>query len=148
MDRKGRIIAINISSKKGEKKKNVGRGILVADLGLQGDAHAEQGPRQVSLLSQKCLEQVRQQRGVNIGYGDFAENITVEGIDFSLLKVGMRLKVGRDVLLEISQIGKSCDHPCHIFYAVGECGMQKEGVFARVVLGGEIKMSDDIEIVS
>lgn len=142
----GKIISINISQRKGEKKTSVERGLLLENLGLQGDAHGEPNLRQISLLSWESIEKVKK-RGLEVKSGDFAENLTVEGIDFALLKVGTRMKVGKEALLEITQIGKVCHHPCQIFYALGDCVMPKEGVFACVLKGGEVNVNDEIVIV-
>lgn len=146
MGKKGRIVSINISSEKGEKKHNVKNGHLLANLGLQGDAHAEPGMRQISLLANESIEKVRS-RGVEVKAGDFAENLTVEGLDFDLLKVGTKLRVGKEAWLEITQLGKICHHPCRIFYALGDCIMPREGVFAAVIVGGVVNVNDEIEIV-
>jgi MOSC domain-containing protein YiiM len=142
----GKILAVNISQKKGEKKNNINCGIFLEDLGLENDAHAEPGIRQVSLLARESIEKIRA-KGLDVQYGDFAENLTTEGIDLPLLPIGTRLKVGDLVLLEVSQIGKVCHNRCNIFYAVGDCVMPREGIFAKVITGGEIKVDDAIEIV-
>lgn len=143
----GRILAVNISQKKGEKKNNIDCGLFLENLGLENDAHAQAGIiRQVSLLAKESIDKIRA-KGLDVHYGDFAENLTVEGIDLPSLPIGTRLKVGRDVLLEVSQIGKVCHNRCNIFYTVGDCVMPKEGVFAKVLAGGEIKVADPIERV-
>lgn len=143
----GKVLAVNISGKKGEKKNNIGCGLFLENLGLENDAHAEPGIiRQVSLLARESIDKIRA-KGLNVNHGDFAENLTTEGIDLPSLPVGTRLKVGRGVLLEVSQIGKVCHSRCNIFYAVGDCVMPKEGIFAKVLSGGEIKIDDKIEII-
>lgn len=141
----GKVLAVNISQNKGEKKNNIGRGLFLENLGLEKDAHAEAGIRQVSLLSKESIDQIRK-KGLNINHGDFAENLTIEGIDLPSLPLGTRLKVGKEVLLEVSQIGKVCHNRCNIFYAVGDCVMPKEGIFAKVLVGGTIKVDDHIEV--
>lgn len=141
----GKILAVNISQKKGEKKSNIDCGLFLENLGLENDAHAEPGIRQVSLLAAESIEKIRA-KGLDVGYGDFAENLTTEGIDLSLLPVGTKLKVGANVLLEVSQIGKVCHNRCNIFYTVGDCVMPREGIFAKVLVGGEIKVNDSIDI--
>ena len=141
----GKILAVNISQKKGEKKCNIDCGLFVEDLGLDGDAHAEVGIRQVSLLARESIEKIRA-KGLDVHYGDFAENLTTEGIDLPMLPVGTRLKVGRKVLLEVTQIGKVCHNRCNIFYTVGDCVMPREGIFAKVIVGGEVQVDDRIEI--
>lgn len=142
----GKVLAVNVSQKKGEKKSNVGRRLFLENLGLESDAHAEPGIRQVSLLAIESIEKIRA-RGLNVNCGDFAENLTTEGIDLPSLPVGTRLKIGDGVLLEVSQIGKVCHNRCHIFYTVGDCVMPREGIFAKVLTGGEVKTDDRIDIM-
>jgi MOSC domain-containing protein YiiM len=145
---KGKILAVNISDKKGEKKNNINCGLFLEDLGLENDAHAEAGIiRQVSLLSKDSIDKIRA-KGLDVHHGDFAENLTIEGIDLPALPIGTRLKVGDKVLLEVSQIGKVCHNRCNIFYTVGDCVMPREGIFAKVITGGEIKVDDTIEVVA
>jgi MOSC domain-containing protein YiiM len=140
---RGEILAVNISQNKGEKKQDVGCGLFIENLGLENDAHAEVGIRQVSLLAKESIEKIRA-KGLDVQYGDFAENLTTEGIDLPSLPVGTRLKVGQDVLLEVTQIGKVCHTRCNIFYTVGDCVMPREGIFARVLAGGEVQVGDEI----
>ncbi|MEN6374419.1 MAG: MOSC domain-containing protein [Smithella sp.] len=140
----GKVLAVNISQKKGVKKNNIGCGLFLENLGLENDAHAESGIRQVSLLAKESIEKIRA-KGLNVNYGDFAENITTEGIDLPSLTIGTRLKVGDKVLLEVSQIGKVCTNRCSIFYTVGDCVMPREGIFAIVLTGGKINIDDRIE---
>jgi MOSC domain-containing protein YiiM len=143
----GKILAVNISPKKGEKKNNIECGLFLENLGLENDAHAEADIiRQVSLLARESIEKIRA-KGLDVSYGDFAENLTTEGIDLPALPVGTKLKVGDKVLLEVSQIGKVCHNRCNIFYTVGDCVMPREGIFAKVIAGGEIKVNDEIEII-
>lgn len=116
------------------------------NLGLENDAHAQADIiRQVSLLAKESIEKIRA-KGLDVNYGDFAENLTTEGIDLPALPIGTKLKVGRKVLLEVTQIGKVCHNRCNIFYTVGDCVMPREGIFAKVLAGGEIKINDPIEI--
>ena len=141
----GKVLAVNISQKKGDKKNNINCGLFLENLGLENDAHAEPGIRQVSLLAKESIEKIRA-KGLDINYGDFAENLTIEGIDLPSLPIATRLKVGSKVLLEVTQIGKICHNRCNIFYTVGDCVMPREGIFAKVLTGGEIKVDDQIEI--
>jgi len=142
----GKVLSVNISQKKGEKKSNINCGLFLENLGLENDAHAQAGIiRQVSLLAKESIDKIRA-KGLDVYYGDFAENLTIEGIDLPSLPIGTRLKVGGDVLLEVSQIGKVCHNRCNIFYAVGDCVMPREGIFAKVLAGGEIKVDDRIEM--
>ncbi len=141
-----KILAVNISQKKGEKKNNIGCGLFLENLGLENDAHAQADIiRQVSLLAKESIEKIRA-KGLDVQYGDFAENLTTEGIDLPSLPVGTRLQAGANVLLEVSQIGKVCHNRCNIFYTVGDCVMPREGIFAKVLIGGEIKINDEIQI--
>ena len=144
----GIILAVNISQQKGEKKNNIGCGLFLENLGLENDAHAQADIiRQVSLLAKESIEKIRA-KGLDVQYGDFAENLTTEGIDLPSLPVGTRLHVGANVLLEVSQIGKVCHNRCNIFYTVGDCVMPREGIFAKVLVGGEIRVDDEIEIIA
>ena len=143
---RGKVLAVNISQKKGEKKNNIDCGLFLENLGLENDAHAEADIiRQVSLLAKESIDKIRE-KGLDVNYGDFAENLTVEGINLPSLPIGTRLKVGREVLLEVTQIGKVCHNRCNIFYTVGDCVMPREGIFAKVLTDVETKMDDKIEI--
>jgi MOSC domain-containing protein YiiM len=145
---KEKILAVNISQQKGEKKNNIGCGLFLENLGLENDAHAQADIiRQVSLLAKESIEKIRA-KGLDVQYGDFAENLTTEGIDLPSLPVGTRLQAGANVLLEVSQIGKVCHNRCNIFYTVGDCVMPREGIFAKVLTGGRIKVNDRIEIAN
>jgi MOSC domain-containing protein YiiM len=141
----GKIIAVCTSETKGTPKSDVGSGVLQEGFGLVGDAHGGDWHRQVSLLS---IEQIRtmQDKGLEVGPGSFAENITTEGFNLGLVKVGDRIRVGRSVVLEVTQIGKECHTRCAIYNTVGECIMPEQGVFTRVVNGGAIKVGDSIEL--
>lgn len=143
--KKGKIIAISISEKKGVRKNNVDSAVLKDDYGMVGDAHAGTPKRQVSLLAIESVEKMRA-KGLKVNPGDFAENITTEGIDLLGLNLGDRLTLGPEVVLELSQIGKECHTRCNIYYQAGDCVMPKEGIFAKVVKGGEIKVGDEIEL--
>jgi MOSC domain-containing protein YiiM len=130
------ILSINISQQTGEQKKPVDSAVLRENHGIEGDAHAGEWHRQVSLLAEEDIDTMRG-RGIELGYGDFAENITTRGIDLGALPIGARLSLGPAVL-EVTQIGKECHQGCAIFQAVGDCVMPRRGVFTRVVTGGEI----------
>jgi MOSC domain-containing protein YiiM len=142
---KGKILSVNISEKKGEKKQNINCGLFIENHGLKDDGHAEPGIRQVSLLAKESIEKIRA-KGLDVQYGDFAENLTTEGIDLPSLPVGTRLKIG-EVIMEVTQIGKVCHERCNIFYTVGDCVMPREGIFAKILHGGEIQTGDLIELV-
>ncbi|MRR37688.1 MOSC domain-containing protein [bacterium] len=142
----GTVIAVCVSQRKGEQKHNVDHAVLRAGHGIEGDAHAGDWHRQVSLLADESVDTMRG-RGVELAPGDFAENLTIKGIDLKSLAIGQRLKVGTSVVLEVTQIGKECHNDCAIKRQVGDCVMPREGVFARVVAGGEVKAGDDITII-
>jgi MOSC domain-containing protein YiiM len=144
--KKGLIVAVSVSDKKGVVKHNVPRARLQVDHGLEGDAHAEGGHRQVSLLSLASIDKMVA-RGAKVAPGDFAENLTVEGLEVMHLPVGTRLKVGKEVELEITQIGKACHQGCAIRELVGDCVMPREGVFARVINGGVVAPGDTVEVI-
>lgn len=140
----GRIISVNVGQKTGEKKEPLTRCKLIKDSGLLNDAHAGSEIRQVSLLAMESIEKIKR-KGLDVRPGDFAENLTTEGVHLYSLSIGTKLKIGRDVILEVTQIGKICNDQCHIFYAVGDCVMPREGIFARVISGGEVTIGDTIE---
>ena len=144
--RRGRIHAVSVSDRKGVVKHNVDQARLVVDHGLEGDAHAEGGIRQVSLLARESIDKMVA-AGAKVNPGDFAENLTVEGLEVMHLPVGTRLRVGGAAELEITQIGKTCHKGCAIRELVGDCVMPKEGVFARVLQEGLVKPGDVIEVV-
>lgn len=140
----GRIVAVSLSARRGEKKTPVAEALLVAERGIEGDAHAGAGHRQVSLLAAESIEKMRA-AGLRVGPGAFAENLTTEGIDLPSLPVGSLLRVGPDAVLEITQIGKECHQRCAIYEQAGDCVMPREGVFARVRTGGRVRTGDPIE---
>lgn len=130
------LVSINISEKTGEQKKPVARIECLEDSGLANDAHAGPWHRQVSLLAEESIETMRRQ-GLELLPGDFAENLTVRGIDLLSLPIGSRLRIG-EVLLEITQIGKECHASCAIRQKAGDCVMPREGIFTRVLAGGTL----------
>jgi MOSC domain-containing protein YiiM len=142
-----RVLAVNISDKKGVRKKTVDKVILKKGYGIQGDAHAsEKWHRQISLLAIESIKKMRD-KGLDVNAGDFAENITTEGIDLVGLPVGTRIAIGKEVEIEVSQIGKRCHTGCAIYKQTGDCVMPREGIFARVIKGGIVKKGDKIRIV-
>lgn len=138
----GKVVAVSVSARKGEKKTPVASVTLVEEHGVKDDAHAGPGHRQVSLLSSESIGKM-QALGLSVGPGDFAENITVEGFVLPETKVGERILVG-DAVLEISQIGKECHDRCAIYMQAGDCVMPREGVFARVIRGGRVAPGDAV----
>jgi molybdopterin adenylyltransferase len=143
----GRIVAVCTSINKGERKTNVGKGRLTVDHGLEGDAHAGPWHRQVSLLAMESIRKM-QDKGLDVGPGDFAENLTTEGIDLPALAVGTRLRIGERARGEVTQIGKECHERCAIYYQAGDCVMPREGIFIRVLEEGEVKVGDAIEVIT
>jgi len=140
------VVAVCTSKKKGTRKKAIAQGLFKEEYGLIGDAHADyQTNRQVSLLAIESIDKM-QNLGLNLSPGDFAENITVKGIDLCRLPIGTMVLVGDEVILEVSQIGKECHAACAVRRQVGQCIMPEEGVFARVIRGGTVKPGDKVEI--
>lgn len=139
----GKVMAVNISEKRGTQKANVHTVKLIENYGLENDAHAGNWHRQVSLLSYEKIEEFKA-KGAPVEAGAFGENLIVQGFDFKTLPVGTRLKCN-DVILEITQIGKQCHKGCEIFQIMGDCIMPREGVFARVIHGGVISEGDEMD---
>jgi MOSC domain-containing protein YiiM len=138
-----KIMAIAVSKRKGTRKDCVEEALLVQEHGIQGDAHAGAWHRQVSFLAMESIEKAKA-AGLSVGFGDFAENIATEGIDWVNIPVGGRFRLGESALVEITQIGKECHKKCAIYYQAGDCIMPREGVFARVIRGGIIRCGDEI----
>ena len=141
---RGTIVAVCTSKKKGIPKKNVGEAELKVDWGIVGDAHADDWHRQVSLLALESIEKMRA-LGLNVGPGSFAENLTTQGLDLLSLPIGSQVRVGDEVVLEITQHGKICHDHCAIYQQAGDCVMPREGIFARVVKGGQVKKGNAIK---
>ncbi len=141
-----KVIAVCKSKKKGTKKEIVAEGVLGEDYGLVGDAHADCCThRQVSLLAIESINKMRG-KGLDVGPGDFAENLTTEGIDLVSLPVGIHISIGDEIILELTQIGKECHTGCAIYHQIGKCIMPKEGVFAKIIRGGFVRAGDPIRI--
>lgn len=149
---KGTIFSLNISSKKGIPKTRVDEAVFLEGLGIENDAHAQKGDREVSLLS---IESIQKQKTcgkikgskISLSPGDFAENITTRDVKLKGLKIGDRLVINNEIILEISKIGKECHNYCAIYKKIGDCIMPREGMFARVIKGGKAKIGDAIEAV-
>jgi MOSC domain-containing protein YiiM len=142
---KGKILAVCTSAHVGTRKKNVGSAYAKTNWGLEGDAHAGEWHRQISLLAIESIEKMRA-KGLDVGPGDFAENITTEGLVLYELPVGTRIKLG-NALAEVTQIGKICHDRCAIYYQAGDCVMPREGIFVRVLEGAPLNVGDVIEIL-
>lgn len=143
---KGAIKAISISQKRGTQKTNVPKAQIEVDFGIKGDAHAGNWHRQISLLAVESIDKMIA-KGAKVVPGNFAENITTEGIDLLGLSLGSKLKLGSDAELEVTQFGKECHNKCEIYEQVGDCIMPREGIFAKVIRDGEINVGDIIEII-
>ncbi len=140
----GRIISINVSDKKGMRKTPVEEVSVRTGHGIEGDAHAsDKWHRQVSLLALESIRKM-QDKGLDVGPGDFAENITTEGIDLMGLPVGTKVAIGNSVEAEVSQIGKLCHSRCAIYEQAGDCVMPREGIFVKVLKGGNLKVGDPV----
>ncbi len=142
---RGKVLAVNISEEKGTKKTNIQSCALLKGFGLKGDAHGGPWHRQVSLLANESIDKMKA-KGLKVGYGDFAENITTEGVDLVHLPIGTKIRIGNAVLLHVTQIGKVCHTRCAIYYEAGDCVMPTEGIFAEVLGEGEVKVGDEIII--
>lgn len=143
----GVIVSVNLSVRKTVRKTRGERGTLIFDRGFEGDAHAGDWHRQVSLLGQESIAEMVA-KGLKVGPGDFAENITTTGIDLLALPVGSKVKIGDAAVLEISQIGKVCHTKCAIYYQAGDCVMPRDGLFAVVRTAGDVCVGDSIRVLS
>ena len=141
-----KIVSIAMSKKKGTPKVQVEKASLLEDHGLEGDAHAGPWHRQVSFLAAESIEKARNQ-GLDVGFGDFAENIATSGIDWQNIPVGARVSLGDSALVEITQKGKECHNKCAIYYLAGDCIMPREGIFGRVLKGGEVRCGAPVSIL-
>lgn len=142
----GKIVAVCTSKNKGERKKDVGQSQLLENFGLEGDGHGGDWHRQVSLLAEESIDKMRA-AGLDVGPGDFAENLTTRGIELCTLPLGSLLTVENGAELEVTQIGKECHTRCSIYYQAGDCVMPKEGIFARVLKPGSVANGDLITLV-
>lgn len=143
----GTVVSVNLSERKTVRKTPGTHGTLVLDRGFEGDAHAGDWHRQVSLLAEESINSMVE-KGLDVGAGDFAENITTCGIDLMTLPVGSTVSIGDDVVLEVSQIGKVCHTKCAIYYQAGDCVMPREGIFAVVRNAGEVNVGDPVKVIS
>jgi cyclic pyranopterin monophosphate synthase len=140
----GKVVAVNISEAKGQRKKAAPEVFLRAEHGIEGDAHAGAWHRQVSLLAQESIDKMTA-AGLDVGPGDFAENITTLGVDVASLPIGTTLDLG-EALVEVTQIGKECHTRCAIYQQAGDCVMPREGIFVRVLRGGRVAAGDPVKV--
>ncbi len=140
-----KIIALNTSERKGTQKRPVDSVNLIANHGIEGDAHAGDWHRQISFLGQECISEFNN-KGAEVKPGAFGENIIVDGVDFTTLPIGTKV-LCNGTEMEITQIGKECHTRCKIYYKMGDCIMPRNGVFAKVITGGVISIGDEVEII-
>jgi MOSC domain-containing protein YiiM len=141
-----KIVSLAVSKKKGTRKVQVEEALLVEGHGLKGDAHGGPWHRQVSFLASESIEECRR-RGLEVTFGDFAENVATEGIDWKMIPIGTRVELGDAAIVEVTQIGKECHNKCAIYYQAGDCIMPREGVFARVLKGGTLRRGDPVTLL-
>jgi len=142
-----KIVSIAISKKRGTTKKCIEQAELIENYGIKDDAHAGDWHRQLSFLASESIENASSE-AFKLNFGDFAENISTTGIDWKNQPIGQAFKLGDDALVQITQIGKECHKKCAIYYRTGDCIMPKEGVFAKILKSGIIKVGDRIERVN
>ncbi len=141
------VVAVCTSKTKGVRKENIGEAVFEAGYGIKGDAHAGPWHRQVSLLAIESIEKMRA-KGLAVGPGDFAENLTTRGIELHTLPIGTLLQIGDEVVGEVSQIGKKCHVGCAVFKQVGDCIMPREGIFVKVVKSGKVRVGDPVKVIN
>lgn len=142
----GKVLAVNISDKKGVPKRTIDEGFFKVDHGLVGDAHAGNWHRQVSLLGIESINKMKALGIEGLCTGKFAENLTTEGIVLNELPIGTKLSIG-ETIQEVTQIGKECHKKCAIFNQIGSCVMPTDGIFTKVLKEGTIKAGDIIRII-
>ena len=145
----GKVAAVCRSVKKGTVKKEIKKGKIIEGFGLKGDAHGGDWHRQISLLAKESIDKFKNKVKGNyeLNFGDFAENITTQGVELHNLPIGSKIEIGEKIVLEITQIGKECHHDCEIYQEIGNCIMPKEGIFAKVLNGGEIEVGDNVIMI-
>ncbi|MCS7175249.1 MOSC domain-containing protein [Pseudothermotoga sp.] len=141
----GVVLSVNLSKVKGVKKTPQEYIILVENHGVHGDAHAGDWHRQVSMLSKSSIDKARSW-GIKVSFGDFAENITVDGVEVYKLPIGTKVYIN-EAILEVTQVGKECHDRCAIAKSVGKCVMPSEGIFLRVLKGGVVRPKDEVLFV-
>ena len=143
----GKVLSINISKEKGEIKNPVEKAKIIKDQGIQNDVHSGQPVKQISIMEQNIIRDFEKKHQLDLMPGDFAENLTTKGLEISKLKVGTKLLMGEEILLQVSQIGKKCHDDCAIKDKTGHCLMPEKGIFCRVLEGGPLKRGDKIKIL-
>jgi len=141
---RNKILSLNISKKRGIPKTPVDEVEVIKDCGIKSDAHCKKSSkRQVSLLSTVSIQKIND-KGLNVKYGDFAENITVRDIPLYEIPVGTKIRFENGVIMDVTQIGKECHDRCKIYEITGDCVMPREGIFAKVLKGGSIRVGEEI----
>lgn len=141
----GQVVAVCVSDRTGIPKRPIEEGVLKVKWGIEGDAHAGDWHRQVSLLAMESIDKMRA-KGLNVRPGSFAENITTQGLVLHTLPVGTKMRLGA-ALVEVTQIGKICHEKCAIYYQAGDCVMPREGIFVRILTPGSVATGDAVEIL-
>ena len=141
----GKVLAICISENKGTLKNEISEAKFIEDFGIENDGHAGKWHRQVRFLEFNKIDEFRR-KGANVNFGEFGENLVVQGIELHTLPIGQLIQLG-DVILEVTQIGKKCHDKCQIYYQVGECIMPKNGIFTKVIKGGRVKVGDECNLI-
>ena len=142
-----KLVAVCSSPQRLTRKQNIGEGKLLENWGLEGDAHAGTWHRQISLLAEESIQKARTRWGLDVSYGDFAENLTTKGVNLLSLPIGGRLQIGKEVVLEITQKGKKCHTGCQILKITGKCIFPLEGIFGRVLRSGTVRAGDTISVL-
>ena len=137
----GKVYSVSVSPQRGKLKKEVPEALFIAGMGIENDGHAGDWGRQVTCLSYESLRKINEEKGLNMGPGDFAENILIEGLDFPSLLPGSRIRLGKDVLIEVTQVGKE-DHPSVVSRTFGVSLLPSEGLFCVVISGGKVRKGD------
>lgn len=145
MGKKGNVYSISLSPERGQLKKEVPEALFIAGMGIENDGHAGDWGRQVTCLSFESLQKVNNEKGLSMGPGDFAENVLIEGLEMTSLLPGSKIKLGREVVLEVTQIGKE-DHPSIVSRTFGVSLLPSEGLFCRVISGGLVRKGDTVEL--
>jgi len=144
--KKGTIYSISISQERGQLKKEVPEANIIENFGIEGDGHAGDWGRQITCLSRNSVEKTNETHHINAGPGDFAENLLIDDLDLSNVKIGSKIHIADNVVLEVTQIGKE-DHPSIVSLTFGVSLLPKEGLFCKVLQGGRVRKGDPVSII-